>query len=190
SPLSDTFTGGTPTCTCQWLQKAPGATTFSNLGTAAACTSPASTSTGALTTTGTWTFELQVTDSSGTPVTVTSATVTVTVGAGLTVGTPTASPTTIDSGQSSTLSDTFTGGTSTYTCQWLQKAPGATVFSNLGTAAACTSPSSISSGALTTTGTWTFELQVTDGSGTPVTVTSATVTVTVNTALTVGTPTA
>src|SRR5207245_8507373 len=145
---------------------------------------------GALTTIGVWTFELQVNDTAGTPVTVTSTTVTVTVNAALTVGTPTASPSTIDSGQSSTLSDTFTGGTSPFTCQWLQKAPGATVFSNLGTAAACTSPSSISSGVLTTTGTWTFELQVTDSSGTPVSVTSTTVTVTVNAALTVGTPTA
>src|SRR5207245_4609829 len=126
---------------------------------------------------GAWTFELQVKDTSGTPVSVTSTTVTVTVNAALTVGTPTASPVTIDSGQSSTLSDTFSGGTSPFTCQWLQKAPGATSFSNLGTAAACTSPSSISSGVLTTTGAWTFELQVTDSTRT--TVSSATITLTV-----------
>ncbi len=103
----------------------------------------------------------------------------------LTAPTTSVSPSTIDSGQSSTLStnSSFSGGTSPYTCQWLQKAPGAGSYSNLGGSFSCNAgdkPTS-STGTLSTTGAWSFELQVTDSSGPPVTVTSNVVTVTVNT---------
>ena len=92
-----------------------------------------------------------------------------------------ASPTTIYSGQSSTLLTTssFSGGLSPYTCQWLAEAPGASSYSPLGSSFSCTAGStpSTSTGTLTATGVWHFELQVTDSE--PVTVTSNAVTVTV-----------
>ena len=95
------------------------------------------------------------------------------------------SPSVIDSEHSSTLSTTtsFSGGTSPYTCQWLQKAPGASGFSSLGDPFPCNTGDNptVSTGTLTTVGTWSFKLQVTDSSGSPVTVTSNEVTLTVNT---------
>ena len=75
----------------------------------------------------------------------------------------------IDVGQSSTLSASFSGGTSPYVCQWLKEAPGASAFSNLGASFSCTAvpvPTS-STGTLSTVGNWSYELQVTDGSSTP-----------------------
>jgi hypothetical protein len=93
------------------------------------------------------------------------------------------SPTPIYSGQSATLTTTtsFSGGASPYTCQWLVEAPGASSYSDLGSSFSCSAGStpSTSTGTLSTTGTWHFELQVTDSE--PVTVTSNSVTVTVNT---------
>ncbi len=183
STLSTTasFSGGTSPYACQWLQKAPATSSYSNLGSAFTCTpgDKPTTSTGTLSTTGTWSFELQVTDN--TPTTMASNPVNVTVSGALTVNTPSASPSTIDSGQSSTLSDSFISGTSPYTCQWLQKSPGAGSYTNLGSSSSCVSPISSSTGILSATGAWSFELQVTDSSGSPVKVTSSPVTVTVNT---------
>jgi hypothetical protein len=189
STLSTTtsFSGGTSTYTCQWLEEAPSGS-FVNLGSSFACLlgSTPTVSTGGLSTTGTWSFELQVTDSSGTPATSTSNIVTVTVSAALVAPVISVVPTTIDNGQSSTLSTTtsFSGGTSTYTCQWLEEAPSGS-FVNLGSSFACLlgSTPTVSTGTLTTTGTWHFELQVTDSSGTPVAVTSNVVAVTVDAAL-------
>ena len=95
-----------------------------------------------------------------------------------------ASPKTIDSGQSSALSATssFSGGTSPYACEWLQKAPGVSFYSPLGSIFSCIAGSkpSASTGALSTNGTWFFLLQVTDSSPTPQTVNSAPVNVIVN----------
>ncbi|TMI46479.1 hypothetical protein E6H22_06970, partial [Candidatus Bathyarchaeota archaeon] len=79
---------------------------------------------------------------------------TVTVNPALLVNIPSATLSTLDSGQSSTLSATFTGGSPSYTCQWLQKAPGASSYSKLGNSALCASPVSTSTGALTTIGNW------------------------------------
>ncbi len=94
-----------------------------------------------------------------------------------------ASPTTVSSGGSATLTTTtpFSGGTSTYTCQWLDETPGGSYVS-LGSSFSCTAGSTPSTltGALSTTGTWYFELQVTDSSSMPVAVTSAPVAVTVD----------
>ena len=184
STLSTTFSGGTSPYSCQWLQKGPNASGYSDLGGSSSCVSPVSVSTGVLATNGTWSFELQVTDSSGSPATVVSPESTLVVA--ITPGTLEISitPTTIDAGQSSTLStpSSLSGGVSPYTCQWLQKAPGAIVYGNLGTAFSCKagdSPS-ISTGPLTL-GAWSFELQVTDNAST--TVTSNTAGVTVNPAL-------
>jgi hypothetical protein len=99
----------------------------------------------------------------------------------LTAPTISVSPTTIDSGQSSTLFTTssFSGGTSPFTCQWLVEAPGHLSYVDLGPSFSCNPGDKpfVSTGALTTTGKWSFELQVTDSS--PTTVTSNTVSVTV-----------
>lgn len=92
-----------------------------------------------------------------------------------------ASPSTIYSGQSSVLLTTssFSGGISPYTCQWLVQSPSASSYSNLGGPFGCSAGDtpSTSTGTLTTTGTWHFELQVTDSE--PVTVVSNAVSVTV-----------
>jgi hypothetical protein len=81
------FSGGTTTYTCQWLQQAPGAGSYSNLGSSftAGCTTSGNptTSTGVLGTAGTWHFELQVTDSGGAVVTSNTVTVSVTTPKGL-----------------------------------------------------------------------------------------------------------
>jgi hypothetical protein len=92
------------------------------------------------------------------------------------------SPASIYAGQSSTLKTvtSFSGGAPPYTCRWLEEAPGASGYSHLGSSFSCSAGStpSTSTGALSGTGTWHFELQVTDSE--PVTVTSNSVTVTVN----------
>src|SRR5207249_2023939 len=67
-----------------------------------------------------------VTDSAVSAVTLrTTSPLTVTVNPALVVKTVSGTPPTIDIGQSSTLSATFSGGTSPYTCQWLQEGPSA-----------------------------------------------------------------
>src|SRR5207249_2103539 len=103
----------------------------------------------------------KVTDgASGNPTTVaTSSSDLVTVNPGLVVKPAPGTPPTIDIGQSSTLSATCSGGTSPYTCQWLQEGPSASGYSDLGSSSSCVSPVSISTGVLATNGTWSFELQ-------------------------------
>ncbi len=187
------FSGGTQPYTCQWLEETPTAHTFADLGGAFSCAalSLPTASTGALTAVGTWQFELQVTDSSPTPYTVVSTdAVAVLVNPALSVATPAAVASTLDSGQATTLSATFSGGTSTYTCQWLAKMPAASSFSDLGAAftSGCTAGATLtqSTGALAATGTWQFELQVTDSAALPVTTSSAAFTATVNPVLSAG----
>jgi hypothetical protein len=164
--LSATFSGGTTTFVCQWLQKAPGASSYSSLGSSSTCTSSASISTGTLTTVGAWSFELQVTDSSSSPVTATSNGATVIVNAALALPAISTSPTTQELGQLSTLTTTtsFSGGTSPYVCQWLAKAPGAASYSNLGSSFSCNAGDepTASTGVVSTAGSWSFELKVTD----------------------------
>jgi len=123
--------------------------------------------------------------STGTPAaSATSVTDLVTVNLALTAPVISVSPTSISSGGSSTLSTTtsFSGGTSTYTCQWLFEAPGSSSFSSLGSSFACTTTSTptVSTGALGTVGVWEFKLEVTDSSTVPSIVTSNVVTVTVS----------
>ena len=92
-------------------------------------------------------------------------------------------PTTIMAGRSVTLSTkaSFAGGASPYACQWLEKSPTATGFSDLGSpfTTGCTPSSKPSSfkKALTTSGIWSFELRVNDSAS--ASVASALVTVTV-----------
>ena len=58
----------------------------------------------------------------------------------------------------------LSGGTPTYVCQWLQEAPAAGSYNALGSSFSCDTSSlpTQSTGALSITGTWNFELQVTD----------------------------
>jgi hypothetical protein len=95
-----------------------------------------------------------------------------------------ASQTEVVSGGSTTLSTTtpFSGGTPTYTCQWLEEAPGATSYVGLGSSFSCTPSSapSTSTGSLSTTGVYNFELQVTDSSSPPDSAISASVAVTIS----------
>lgn len=114
------------------------------------------------------------TDSEIPPVSVESSTDLVTVGPALSPPTVSVSPATIGTGSSSALmtKTLFIGGAPPYTCQWLEKSPSAANFSNLRGSfkAGCTTSSkpSVSTGALTTSGTWMFELQVTDAARTTV----------------------
>ena len=94
------------------------------------------------------------------------------------VPTVSASPGTVNQGQTSSLtSSQVTTGTSPYTYQWLQKAPGATSFSSV--SGATSSSYSFATSGSTVTGSWSFELQVTDAASAMVT--SNVLSVTVNT---------
>jgi outer membrane protein assembly factor BamB len=121
---------------------------------------------------GTYTVNVTVTDSVGV---VASNAVTVKVNAALVALTVMASPSTVDQGQTSSLtSSPVTTGTSPYTYQWFERAPGggyAKVGSNLASFSFITSGS-------TATGSWSFILQVTDNTGAAVN--SSAVSVTVN----------
>ena len=100
-----------------------------------------------------------VTDSASTPVTSQSNTAAVTVYSALVAPTVTATPTTIDQGQTGSLTSTAVStGSGGYIYQWLEKAPGGSYVA-VGTSSA--SFSFVTSGS-TATGVWNFELQVTD----------------------------
>ena len=164
--------GGTTPISYQWYSDGVCTTSISGATLSTFDASP--------TTTTTYSYHVSDSSSGAPAASACSVGDTVTVNPALTVGTPSATPSPINLGRSSTLSATFSGGTSPYACQWLQKAPGAVSYSNLGSSSSCTSPVSTSTGILTTLGTWSFELQVTDSPVTPVTVTSNAVTLTVN----------
>ena len=176
STLSTTtsFSGGTGPYTCQWLEEAPEASSYSNLGSSFSCMvgDHPTTSTGSLATAGTWHFELQVTDSASTPAVAPSLPVGVTVNQVLVAPVISASPASISPGGSSTLTTptSFSGGTGPYTCQWLYQGPGNSSYYDLGSSFSCNvgDHPTISTGTLYTAGTWYFELQVTDNDhGTP-----------------------
>ncbi|MGA2385177.1 MAG: PQQ-binding-like beta-propeller repeat protein [Candidatus Bathyarchaeia archaeon] len=119
---------------------------------------------------GTFLITVKVTDSYGVTSVLSSA-ATVTVNSALTAPTVTATPATVDRGQTSALTSTAVStGTGPYTYQWLEKVPGGSyvdVGSNSASFNFVTSQS-------TTTGTWSFILQVTDSTGAAVNSTAAT----------------
>ena len=144
---TSSFSGGISPYTCQWLAKAPSATSYSNLGASFTCTAGSlpTVSTGSLSVTGSWSFELQVTDSLQTSVTVTSNVATVTVSATTSAVSISPSPSTVDNGQSSKITVAWSGGTPSYT-----------VSLNSGTSAtSCASDSSLVSTATGVSGTTT-----------------------------------
>jgi hypothetical protein len=150
-------TGGTGPYSYQWYTASGCASPIPGAASSTYVASPSSTST----------YYYKVTDSLS--ATACSAGDTVTVNPALTPPTISASPTSISSGQASTLSTStsFSGGTSAYMCQWLQEAPGSGSFSGLGSSFACNvgDTPSVSTGALSTAGTWSFELRVADAAG-------------------------
>ena len=132
---------------------------------------------------GSYSITATVTDSSSTTSAQSNAAA-VTVNSALVAPTVSASKSTVDQGQTSSLTSTAVStGTSPYTYQWLMKAPGAGSYSLI-SGATSSSYSFVTSGS-TTTGSWSFELQVTDSASTPVVVTSTAASVTVNVAPTV-----
>ncbi len=120
----------------------------------------------------------QVTDSASPPVTSpASNAVSITVNPALVAPTVTANPTTINQGQTTSLTSTAVStGTSPYSYQWLQKAPGAGSYSFI--SGATSSSYSFATSSSTASGAWSFELQVTDAVS--ATVTSSPLAVAVN----------
>ncbi len=122
---------------------------------------------------GSYLISVSVTDSSGTTSAQSPAT-TVSVNSALVAPTVTATPTIVNQGQTSSLTSTVVStGTSPYSYQWLEMAPGGS-YVDVGT----NSPSfSFSSTTSTATGVWRFELQVTDSTGAVLISSAASVTV-------------
>jgi len=154
---------GTGPYTYQWMQMAPGDSSFSLINNANLPNYDYATD--SYTATGPWDFILQVTDSADTPVTTTSNPVTVQVNSALAAPTALANLNTIDQGQTSSLTSTdiTQTGTGPYTYQWMQMAPGDSSYSMISEANA--SSYSFATSDATVKGSWSFELQVTDGSG-------------------------
>ncbi len=168
------MSSGTSPYVYQWLQRAPGAGSY--LSISGATSSSYSFVTSGSTASGTWSFELQVTDAAGAPP-VTSSAVSVVVNSALVAPTVSASVGVVSQGQTSVLSSSaVSSGTSPYVYQWLQRAPGAGSYLSI-SGATSSSYSFVTSGS-TASGTWSFELQVTDGVS--AVVTSNAVSVTVN----------
>ncbi len=128
---------------------------------------------------GTHSVTCKVTDSASTPVTSpASNTVSVTVNPTLAPPTVTPSPSTVNQGQTCSLtSSTVTTGTSPYTYQWFERAPGGSYV----TAGSNSATFSFATSNVTATGSWSFILQVKDNTG--VSVNSSAVSVTVNASL-------
>ncbi len=104
----------------QWLSEAPGASSFSSIG--GATSSSYSFVTTGSTAVGVWSFELRVTDSASTPAVVTSNIASVTVNSVLVAPTVTSNSSSINQGQTSSLtSSSVTTGSSPYTYQWLSE---------------------------------------------------------------------
>jgi hypothetical protein len=178
--LTDSAPGGTAPYTYQWYS-----------GTSATCSSDTTklgtAPTQSVSPTSSTYYCYVVKDSSkGTPAaSATSSTDLVTVNPVLTAPAISVLNATLPSGRSTSLSvtTTFSGGTSTYMCQWLVETPGSSSFVDMaGSPFTCTSATltGLSTGALTPTGTYSFKLEVTDSAYVPVSVYSNTVTVLVS----------
>ena len=142
----------------QWFSRAPGAGSYSPIS--GATSSSYSFVTSGSTATGSWSFQLQVTDAVS--AVVTSSAVSVVVNPALVAPTVSASLGTIDQGQSSVLSNSssVSTGTAPYSYQWFSRAPGAGSYSPI--SGATSSSYSFATSISTATGSWSFQLQVTD----------------------------
>ena len=174
SLTSTAASGGTTPYTYQWLEEAPGATSYSSISGATSSNYSFVTTTS--TTAGTYSFELKVTDSASTSTSVTSNAITVKVNSALVAPTASASAGTVDQGQTSVLSSSSVAtGTSPYTFKWFAKAPGGsyvTVGTNSTSFSFVTSTSTV-------VGSWSFILELTDNTGAAVNSTAASVIVNV-----------
>jgi hypothetical protein len=136
--------------------------------------------TGTLETVGTYSYSVRVTDGSvGTPAASACGSAEVEVNPALASPLVSASPLSVLKGKNSTLSGSFSGGTPAYVCQWLQEAPGGAGYAVLGSSFSCSAGVTLRmpTPALSTTGTWSFELEVADSTGASVTSNAATVSV-------------
>jgi hypothetical protein len=161
SLTSTAVSSGTSPYSYQWLEEAPGASSYSAISGA---TSPSySFVTSGSTAVGSWNFELKVTDSASTPLVVESTPTSVMVNSALIA--PTASaPSAVDQGQTISLTSTSVStGTSPYLYQWFSMAPSAGSYTAI-SGAISSIFNSVTSGS-TTTGSWSFILQVTDATG-------------------------
>jgi len=128
---------------------------------------------------GSFSLYVNATDSASTPVTAESNIASIKVNSALVSPSASASSGMVDQGQSSTFSvNGLSGGTSPYSYQWLQKAPGSGSYSDIG--GAVSSTYSFVTSDSTAAGSWSFELQITDDASTPVVVTSAEASIMVN----------
>ncbi len=155
--------GGTSPYSYQWLQKAPGASTYTAI-TGATSNAYSFSSTGVAA--GTYSFELNATDSATTNMTVTSNAISVMVNNALAA--PTASgPIAVNQGQAFTLNSTsVTTGTGPYVYQWFSEAPTANSYSPISDAI---SPSyNYITTSATALGNWSFIIQVSDATGSSV----------------------
>jgi hypothetical protein len=159
---STVISTGTSPYTYQWLEETPNAGVYSGIAGATLTSHTFATSGAAAL--GVWHFELNVTDATGAMVT--TKAIAVQVNSALVAPSLTASPSTVDQGQTSLLSNStvISTGTSPYTYQWFEKPPSggyAKVGANSTSFAFVTNSS-------TATGTWSFILGVTDNTGTAV----------------------
>ena len=162
---------GTPPYTCQWFEEAPGAKSYSAMGSCAASFIFVTSGTTAA---GKWSFILQVTDASGASVNSTVASVT--LNSSLATPAISTSTSTVDQGQTSSLSiSPVTTGTSPYTYQWFSEATTASSYSSL--SGSVSSSYNFVTLTSTATGSWNFVLQVTDSTGAAVNSSLASVTV-------------
>ena len=123
---------------------------------------------------GTWTFMVQKIDGGGESLNSTVATVK--VNSALSAPSVSASPDTVDLGQSSTLaSSAVTTGTSPYTYQWFSEAPGNSSYTPI--SGATDVNYTLAPSTFTAAGNWSFMLQLTDITGATVNSTAATLSV-------------
>ncbi len=123
---------------------------------------------------GSYSILVTVTDSLGKTSAQSSPAASVTVNSALVAPTVSASASTINQGQNCSLSSVAVStGTGPYTYQWLEKVPGASSYSLI--SGAISSTYSFITSSSTTTGSWGFELQVTDSASEVVISTSVSV---------------
>jgi hypothetical protein len=173
--LTSTVTGGTGSFSWQWYDYIGPISGASGTGITATCAFLAAD-------TGIYVIFTDTGTGSATPTATaaSSPTVAVTVNSALVAPSVTPTPGVIDEGQTSSLTSTAVStGTSPYTYQWFEMAPGGSYVSVGSNSASFNFASSVS----TATGSWGFILQVTDDTGAAVN--STAVLVTVDSALTV-----
>jgi plastocyanin len=129
---------------------------------------------------GSYSITVTVTDNLGVTSTQSNAAV-VKVNSALIAPIVSLSNSSVNQGQTVNFTSTVVStGTSPYSYQWIQKAPGAVLYSQISgaTSSSYSYVTSVSNAA----GAWSFELQVTDNANTPIVVYSAAASVTVNVA--------